>query len=81
MRTTLTLDDDVAARINRLRETRSIGLKDAINQALRAGLVSLENPAKAKFSAPITVFDCGACVLDITSTSEALGLIEETAFE
>ena len=77
----MTLDADVAARINRLRATRSIGLKEAINQALRAGLLSLENPSKEKVPAPIKVFDCGACLLDITSTNEVLGMLEEKAFE
>jgi hypothetical protein len=41
MRTTLTLDDDVAVRLERLRrEGRT--LKDAVNEALRAGLDALE---------------------------------------
>jgi hypothetical protein len=38
MRTTLTLDDDVAIQIERLRKTRDLALKDVINEALRRGL-------------------------------------------
>jgi Arc/MetJ family transcription regulator len=38
MRTTLTLDDDVAATLQRLRRSRRIGLKQLINEALRRGL-------------------------------------------
>ena len=38
IRTTLTLDDDVAATLDRLRRTRRIGLKQLINEALRRGL-------------------------------------------
>jgi hypothetical protein len=38
MRTTLTLDDDVAATLERLRRNRRIGLKQLINEALRCGL-------------------------------------------
>ncbi|TAK35491.1 MAG: ribbon-helix-helix protein, CopG family [Chloroflexota bacterium] len=38
MRTTLTLDDDVAAALERLRKTRKIGLKALVNEALREGL-------------------------------------------
>jgi hypothetical protein len=38
MRTTLTLDDDVAALLAREVERRKTGLKDVVNDALRAGL-------------------------------------------
>ncbi len=38
MRTTLTLDDDVAAALERLRRSRRIGLKRLVNEALRRGL-------------------------------------------
>ncbi|MGH3274215.1 MAG: hypothetical protein ACRDNZ_07795 [Streptosporangiaceae bacterium] len=40
MRTTLALDDDVAAAVQRLREERHIGLSSAVNQLIRAGLVT-----------------------------------------
>ena len=38
MRTTLTLDDDVAAALERLRSTSKTSLKELVNQALREGL-------------------------------------------
>ena len=38
MRTTLTLDDDVAASLQSLRRRRRMGLKQLINEALRRGL-------------------------------------------
>ena len=38
MRTTVTLDDDVAAAVDRLRRERSIGLSEALNELARAGL-------------------------------------------
>ncbi len=38
MRTTITLDEDVAARLRRLTRERGISFKDAVNTALRAGL-------------------------------------------
>lgn len=40
MRTTVTLEKDVAARVERLRKNRPF--KDLINEALRAGLEELE---------------------------------------
>lgn len=38
MRTTVTLADDVAAGIERHRRERSIGLSEAVNELVRAGL-------------------------------------------
>jgi hypothetical protein len=39
MRTTLTLADDVAAAVETVRRERSIGLSEAVNDLVRAGLV------------------------------------------
>ena len=41
MRTTLTLDDDVAAAIERLRRVRDASLRDIVNEALRKGMSDL----------------------------------------
>jgi Arc/MetJ family transcription regulator len=38
MRTTVTLDDDVAGEVRRLRRT-GIGVSEAVNRLVRAGLV------------------------------------------
>lgn len=39
MRTTITLADDVAAAVENVRRERSIGLSDAVNDLVRAGLM------------------------------------------
>ena len=45
MSTTLTLDDDVAAMLRRVRKERKTGLKETVNAALRAGPPRMiENP-------------------------------------
>jgi hypothetical protein len=44
MRTTITLEPDVAARLERLRRTRPF--KEIVNEALRAGLDELERGQK-----------------------------------
>jgi hypothetical protein len=44
MRTTLTLADDVAAAVERIRRERSIGLSEAVNELVRAGLVTHDKP-------------------------------------
>jgi hypothetical protein len=38
MRTTINLDDDVAAAVQRLRDERRVGLSEAVNELARAGL-------------------------------------------
>jgi hypothetical protein len=45
MRTTLTIDDDVAIQIERLRRKRDASLKDLVNEALRRGLRDMATPA------------------------------------
>jgi hypothetical protein len=44
MRTTLTLAEDVAAAVERLRRERSIGISEAVNELVRAGLAAREEP-------------------------------------
>jgi hypothetical protein len=44
MRTTLTLADDVAAAVERLRRERSIGMSEAVNELVRAGLITHNRP-------------------------------------
>jgi ribbon-helix-helix CopG family protein len=40
MRTTLTLSDDVAAAVEQVRRERGIGLSEAVNELVRAGLTA-----------------------------------------
>lgn len=44
MRTTLTLEPDVAAMLSRVRQRRGESLKDVVNAALREGLSRLDRP-------------------------------------
>jgi hypothetical protein len=39
------LADDVAAAVERLRRERSIGISEAVNELVRAGLAKREKPA------------------------------------
>ena len=45
MRTTLTLDDDVARRLSERRRLTGATFKQVVNDTLRAGLQGAENPA------------------------------------
>jgi hypothetical protein len=47
MRTTVTLDPDVAAKLKAVARRRGISFKQALNQALRAGLDAGRRPAAA----------------------------------
>jgi hypothetical protein len=42
MRTTLTLADDVMAAVDELRRRRSMGISEAVNELIRAGLTHQE---------------------------------------
>jgi len=53
MRTTITLEADVAARLERLRRTRPF--KDVVNDALRTGLDELERAQSRKATARYTI--------------------------
>lgn len=48
VRTTLTLDDDVAVMIERRRKATGDGLKDVVNDALREGLGQLAAPPRCR---------------------------------
>jgi hypothetical protein len=46
VRTTLTLDPDVAERLRRVVQSDGKGLKATVNEALRIGLGVMENPVQ-----------------------------------
>jgi hypothetical protein len=49
MRTTLTLEPDVALKLKRKMAEQKLTLKDAVNQALRAGLAAKDAPVRMPF--------------------------------
>lgn len=59
MRTTLTLDDDVAARLRNLVKTRRRPFKAVVNDALRAGLAATEKRAPSHKPYRTTGFNLG----------------------
>jgi hypothetical protein len=48
MRTTLTLDKDVAARLAQMARRRKLSFKRAVNEALRAGLAAVDAAPPAR---------------------------------
>ncbi len=71
MRTTITLADDVAAGIEKLRRERDLGLSDAVNDLVRAGLAR-EQP-RPLFRQ--RTYDMGLKV-DISNIGEVIELLE-----
>ena len=64
MRTTLTLDDDVAKLLERVRRQRGGTLKDVINEALREGLSRLEEPRRARKRHKTKAVSLGRCLAE-----------------
>jgi Arc/MetJ family transcription regulator len=71
MRTTITLDQDVAAAVMRIRGERSIGLSEVVNELVRAGL-SAKRPL-SKFQQRTKALGLR---VDPTNVAEALELLE-----
>jgi hypothetical protein len=67
MQTTLSLADDVAAAVQRFREERHMGLSDAVNELIRAGLAA---PARRSTFRQRTA-NLGLRI-DVANTTEAL---------
>jgi len=78
MRTTLTLDDDIAVQLTRIREERKMKLRDAVNAAMRAGLTQMLSPAPdRKRVCKTPVFHATRTMLgDLTSTADMLAMAE-----
>ncbi len=67
----MTLDDDVAAAVERLRRARNLGLSEALNELIRAGL---QAPVpRAPFRQRTANMGRG---IDVRNVAEALELAE-----
>jgi predicted transcriptional regulator len=79
MRTTITLEKDVAARLERLRKTRPF--KDLVNDALRAGLDKIENGSLvSRDSYSITPVEGHPRRTDLDNVAELLAEVEGDRF-
>jgi hypothetical protein len=81
MRTTLTLDKDVAAVIERLRKTRRQSLKAVVNEALREGLKQIAAPPRHQKVFCTDSVDLGRCLLaNVDNVAEVLAVTEGESF-
>ena len=82
MRTTLTLDDDVAAMLERLRRRRRIGLKHLVNEALRRGLDDMGRRRRPREPVCTRAVALGRVrVASIDNIGEALAIAEGEGFK
>ena len=82
MRTTLSLDDDVAATLERLRRSRRISLKRLVNEALRRGLDDMGRPRRPRQAVRTRAVALGRVrIAGIDNVGEALAIAEGESFK
>jgi metal-responsive CopG/Arc/MetJ family transcriptional regulator len=75
VRTTITLADDVAAAVEQIRRERSIGLSEAVNELVRAGLA--ERAPRKPFRQK--TYDMGKAFVDYSNVWEAIETVDGPA--
>ena len=73
MRTTVTLDDDVLALVQRLMKERGVSFKKALNDAIREG--AQHRPGPPEFSTRIA--DLGVPTINLDRALQVAGDIED----
>jgi hypothetical protein len=82
MRTTLSLDDDVAAVLARLRKSRNASLKDLVNEALRRGLKDMSSrPKRREYLQTQSVALGRLRIAGLDNIGEALAIAEGEAYK
>lgn len=71
MRTTVTFDRDVAAAIATLRRRRSLGMSEAVNELIRAGLTRKTPPPRYRQRSQAL-----GLRIDVANVAEALEQLE-----
>lgn len=81
MRTTLTLDDDVAAQLERLRRQRDLKFKELVNDVLRRGLRDMSGQPRKRKALRTRTFDMGEPLINIDNVAETLGHLGGDGFK
>ncbi len=80
MRTTLTLDDDVAARLKAAVKTQRRPFKVVVNDALRSGLDAMHHPTPARRRFRTAGFNLGPSLVgSLDNVEEVLARVEGEA--
>lgn len=72
MRTTIDLADDVAAAVEKARRERGLGLSEAVNDLVRAGLLPRER--RSPIDPPS--YEMGPARIDYTNIGEVLDMLD-----
>jgi hypothetical protein len=81
MQTILTIDDDVAAELERLCRARGMNMDQLVNEALRRGLRDIGAHLKAREPFRTRSFDCGRLLLDnVDCIGEVLAILDAEHF-
>ena len=81
MRTTLTLDDDVAALLRQVQKKRKGNLKGVVNEALRVGLTQMVTPRRHSTPYRTPAVSLGRCLVgSLDDIAEALAVSEGEMF-
>jgi hypothetical protein len=80
MRTTLTLDDDVSAELDALRQHRGLSLKNAVNDALRRGLRAMTEGDQPRPAFVTKTVDLGPARVPLDNIAETLAAAEGEGF-
>ena len=82
MRTTLTIEDDVAKLLETVRKGRNTSLKVVINEALRQGLRDMTKPPPRGKAYETRSVNLGRCQLaNLDDISEVIAVSEGDAFK
>jgi len=81
MRTTLTLDDDVAVQLKRMRRGRNVNLKELVNDALRRGLREMTAPPRKRKAFRTQAFHMGKPLITLDNVAETLANLEGEGFK
>ena len=81
MRTTLTLDEDVAVQLERMRRARDVNLKELVNEALRRGLRAMSASRKKRKGFRTQACPMGKPLISIDNAAEALAHLEGEGFK
>jgi hypothetical protein len=80
MRTTLSIDDDVAVVLERLRRARNASLKDLVNEALRRGLQDMSAAPRKRKPFRTRALNMGKPLVNFDNVAETLAYLEGEAF-
>lgn len=81
MRTTLTLQEDLARKLKDLAHRKRISFKEAVNETLRAGLAAGRKPEKRQVRFRVEASHCGFLPgIDLGKLNQLSDEIEVTAF-